>query len=87
MPGALILLGDKTTHGGTVVEASQQSDSGGKPIACLGHKVSCPAHGTTTIVGGDPTLVVDGKPVARHGDKTSCGATLVASQQNTTDAV
>jgi uncharacterized Zn-binding protein involved in type VI secretion len=87
MPGALILMGDKTTHGGVVVEASQPSDSGGKPIACLGHKVSCPAHGATTIVSGDPTLVVDGKPVARHGDKTSCGATLIASQQNTTDAV
>jgi uncharacterized Zn-binding protein involved in type VI secretion len=87
MPGALILLGDKTTHKGTVVEASQQSDSGGKPIACLGHKVSCPVHGDTTITSGDQTLIVDGKPVARHGDKTSCGATLIASQQNTTDAV
>jgi uncharacterized Zn-binding protein involved in type VI secretion len=87
MPGALILLGDKTTHKGTVVEASQQSDSGGKPIARLGDKVSCPVHGDTTITSGDPTLVVDGKPVARHGDKTSCGATLIAGQQNSTDAV
>jgi uncharacterized Zn-binding protein involved in type VI secretion len=44
-------------------------------------------HGDTTITSGDQTLIVDGKPVARHGDKTSCGATLIASQQNSTDAV
>jgi uncharacterized Zn-binding protein involved in type VI secretion len=24
--------------------------------------------------------VIDGKPVARQGDKTACGATLIASQ-------
>lgn len=87
MPGALILLGDKTSHKGTVLEASQQSDSGGKPIARVGDKVSCPIHGDTTISSGDQTMIVDGKPVARHGDKTACGATLIASQQNSTDAV
>ena len=87
MPGALILLGDKTSHNGTVLEASQQSDSAGKPFARMGDKVSRPIHGNTTITSGDQTMVVDGKPVARHGDKTGCGATLIASQQNSTDAV
>ncbi|MYN04495.1 PAAR domain-containing protein [Pseudoduganella sp. DS3] len=87
MPGAFIVLGDKTSHGGTVLEASQQSDSGGKPIARMGDKVSCPKCGNNAIASGDQTLVVDGKAVARHGDKTACGATLIAGQQNTTDAV
>ncbi|WP_374584824.1 PAAR domain-containing protein [Pseudoduganella sp.] len=87
MPGAFIRLGDKTSHGGTVLEASQQSDSGGKPIARMGDKVSCPKCGNNTIASGDQALVVDGKAVARHGDKTACGATLIASQQNTMDAV
>ncbi len=34
----------------------------------------------TTIVTGDLTAIIDGQPVARHGDKTACGATLISSQ-------
>nr|WP_281914603.1 PAAR domain-containing protein [Massilia varians] len=30
---------------------------------------------------------MDGKPAARHGDKTACGATLIAGQQATIDKV
>jgi len=59
------------------------SDAAGKMIARVGDKVSCPKRGcpnTGVIVSGDPTLIVDGQPVARHGDTTSCGATLIASQ-------
>jgi uncharacterized Zn-binding protein involved in type VI secretion len=85
MAAALIRLGDKTSHHGTVVEASQLSDSGGVGIARVGDKVSCPRHSNVTIASGDPTMLVDGKPVARHGDKTSCGATLIASQQASID--
>lgn len=33
MTGPLIRLGDKTSHGGTVIEASQHSDISGTPIA------------------------------------------------------
>lgn len=59
------------------------SDTMGKSIARVGDKVTCPKRGhggTTVIVSGDPTFIVDGRPVARHGDKTACGATLLASQ-------
>ncbi|HYE41169.1 MAG TPA: PAAR domain-containing protein, partial [Ramlibacter sp.] len=28
---------------------------------------------------------IDGQPAARHGDKTACGATLIASQGVSTD--
>jgi uncharacterized Zn-binding protein involved in type VI secretion len=31
------------------------------------------------------TLIIDGKPAARHGDKTACGAVLIAGQQATID--
>jgi uncharacterized Zn-binding protein involved in type VI secretion len=85
MAGALIRLGDKTSHNGVVLEASQLSDSGGVPIARMGDKVSCPRCGDNTIASGDATMIVDGKPVARHGDKTACGATLVAGQQMSVD--
>ena len=87
MPGPLIRLGDKTSHGGSVVEASTHSDSGGIGIARIGDKISCPIHGSGTIASGDMTMIVDGKPGARHGDKTSCGALLIASQQATVDNV
>ncbi|PHV24928.1 hypothetical protein CSQ93_26620 [Janthinobacterium sp. BJB426] len=87
MAGPVIRLGDKTSHGGTVLEASAVSDSGGIGMARVGDKVACPlpGHGVCPIVSGDPGFIVDGKPVARHGDKTSCGALLIASQQATID--
>lgn len=77
-----IVLGDSTDHGGTVIEASGVTDTHGKRIARVGDKVSCPIkyHGTAVIVSGDPTMIIDGKPAARHGDKCSCGATLIAAQ-------
>lgn len=83
-----IVIGDKTDHGGVVLEGSPVTTSGGKFIARVGDKVSCPKKGhggTTTIVSGDPTCLIDGKPAARHGDKTACGATLLASQSVSLD--
>lgn len=77
-----IVFGDHTDHGGVVIEASQTSHTHGKGIARVGDQVTCPkrGHGTTVIVTGDPTMVIDGKPAARHGDKCACGATLISSQ-------
>lgn len=42
------MLGDKTSHGGTVVEASSQSDCDGKAAARHGDKAGC---GATLIAG------------------------------------
>lgn len=83
-----IVIGDKTSHGGVVVEGSPQSVTGDKAIARVGDKVTCPKKGhggTTVIVSGDPTCMIDGRPAARHGDKTACGAVLIAGQSNTAD--
>lgn len=84
----IICVGDKTDHGGVVIEGSPFDDIDGRRIARVGDKVTCPLKGhgeTTVIVTGDPTCEFDGKAVARHGDKTACGATLLASQTLTTD--
>ena len=35
----------------------------------------------TVIVSGDASFVIDGAPIARGGDVTSCGAKLIANQQ------
>lgn len=84
MGRSFILLGDKTDHGGTVITASGHAQTGGRNIACVGDKVKCPRHkDDETIVTGDASLLIDGKPVAREGDKTSCGATLIATQSST----
>lgn len=83
-----IVIGDKTDHGGVVIQGAVATDAAGKPIARVGDKVTCPRRGhgkMTVIVSGDPTCVIDGQPAARHGDKTACGATLIASQAATTD--
>lgn len=84
----LIRLGDPTSHGGTVLEASGQTASGGIKVARVGDKVSCPlpGHGVCPIVTGDNTLIIEGKAAARHGDKTACGASLIATQNPTTSA-
>jgi uncharacterized Zn-binding protein involved in type VI secretion len=73
---ALIALGDKTDHGGEVIEASGVTDRHGKRIARVGDKVQCPkkGHGTTSLVEGDLTFLIDGQGAAYHGCKTSCGA-------------
>lgn len=88
MTRPFILVGDKTDHGGKVIQGSSVSDVGGIAIARVGDKVTCPKkghRGTTTIATGDPTCIIDGQPAARHGDKTACGATLISSQATSTD--
>jgi uncharacterized Zn-binding protein involved in type VI secretion len=87
MAGPLIRFGDKISHGGNVIEASQHSDIDGVGIARMGDKATCSKHGMVTIASGDSTLIIDGKPAARDGDKTSCGAVLIAGQQNTIDKI
>jgi len=83
---AIIVLGDKTNHGGEVIEASGVTDTHGKRMARVGDRVQCPkkGHGATVIIEGDLTFVIDGKAVAYHGCKTSCGAILISSQAVTT---
>lgn len=77
-----IVQGDRTDHGGVVIEASPFTDTSGKGIARVGDRVACPrrGHGLSVIVTGDPTMVIDGRPAARHGDRCACGATLMSSQ-------
>lgn len=77
----LIVIGDKTSHGGTVITCSPFSNTHGKGWARVGDMVSCPrCRGVFPIAEGDQSLVDDGKAVAYAGCKTACGATLIASQ-------
>lgn len=77
----VIRLGDMTSHGGKVVAASGTSSVNGIAVARQGDTCICPisGHSPCVIVEGDPLVLVGGIPVAFHGHKTSCGATLISS--------
>lgn len=78
----LIVVGDMTSSGGSVVSGSMATDIDGKPVARVGDMATCPLHkGAFPIVSGDPTLIIDGQPVARHGDRLACGCQVLAQQQ------
>ena len=80
---AYITVGAKTSHGGTVISGSLHTTHNGIPISRKGDKVVCKkCKKVTTILTGDPSFIVDGAPIARGGDVTSCGAKLIASQQS-----
>jgi len=79
---ALILKGDKTTHGGTVLEGFEQVTCLGIPVAGVGHKVACPmCKGIFPIREGTPQTSFSGVAVAVEGMETACGAKLIASQR------
>ena len=90
MSKALITIGAMTSHGGQVIQGNVSSTINGIAIAGVGDKVTCPipGHGgVTTIITGDSGLIIQGRAVARHGDKTACGATLIANQTLTIDSM
>lgn len=79
----VIVVGDKTTHSGTVLIGDEDVEISGKAVACLGHKVHCPSHGETEIVEGFlTTLIEPNKIIAYEGCRTSCGAQLIAGGQD-----
>lgn len=83
---AFIREGDTTDHGGKVLNCSPEHKVDGIPIARLGDMVSCPkCGGVYPIVQILPRgMSMGGKHPAFEGDKTACGATLIASQSSAT---
>ena len=79
----VIRVGDPTTHGGKVISSrAPHFTVDGKPVVCVGDKCTCPiiGHGGTCVITeGDSKHTIDGHPVAYEGHKTSCGATLMAT--------
>jgi len=55
-----------------------------RPIALVGHRYKCPVpgHESSVIVTGSDTCQVLGRPVARIGDTTSCGAQIITGSKN-----
>ncbi|KVH77563.1 hypothetical protein WJ41_05005 [Burkholderia ubonensis] len=82
MSSAFIREGDVTDHGGRVLACTSTNMVFGKPLALEGDMVSCPkCNGVYPIIGVRVrSMTFGGRAVATEGDKTACGATLIASQ-------
>lgn len=83
MKKALIRKGDPTSHGGTVLEGCERVRAVGQPVASKGHMTYCPTcRGNFPIAEGVSKLTAFGANVAVEGMKTTCGATLIATQHS-----
>lgn len=74
----VVRLGDGGTHGGAVVSSAQKWAFEGALCARLGDIYACPIHGPNPIVEGSSRYSCEGLPIARHGDATACGASLIS---------
>jgi uncharacterized Zn-binding protein involved in type VI secretion len=78
------VMGDKLTHGATIITGSPTRKVNGQPVARLGDMVDCPIHGKNPIVqvtGGMP--MTDGRLTAHETAKAACGAVILPSIYNT----
>ncbi|MDR4565531.1 PAAR domain-containing protein [Klebsiella pneumoniae] len=74
-----ICVGDKTSHGGSVLTGSSQIIIDGKSVARKSDLVSCPTHGINSISEGDEKHCDNGLAVALEGQRCSCGAILIST--------
>jgi uncharacterized Zn-binding protein involved in type VI secretion len=76
----VIRLGDKTSHGGQVISASDTFTALGKKVALNGDMTLCPkCKGKFPIKVASSERKHHGTAVAYHNDLTACGATLISS--------
>jgi len=74
----LIYVGDDTSHGGKVLTGSSRITLDGRGAARKTDRVSCPKCGENEIGEGNEHIL--------HGNKTRCGAILLASNGTTGSA-
>ncbi|MDR5854834.1 PAAR domain-containing protein [Caballeronia sp. LZ062] len=70
-------LGDKTTHGGIVIQAAPDFKHLGVPVALDQHLTECPMCGGTFPINASGKMTHKGRRVAYIGDSTACGAVLI----------
>ncbi|WP_426207967.1 PAAR domain-containing protein [Massilia sp. TWP1-3-3] len=73
-----IVVGDRTSHGGTVVSGDSTYTIDDHPIARVGDKVFCPRCKMSTVIVTSrfPSASAFGQALAYDQDSTSCGALL-----------
>ncbi|MBX6939284.1 PAAR domain-containing protein, partial [Pseudomonas syringae group genomosp. 3] len=78
----VIVQGDTTDHGGSVINGDQTKRINGFPVAHRGCDVICPLHGASKIIGEENNFHIEGNIITLEGDLTSCGARLISRQQS-----
>lgn len=53
-----------------------------KPVVLVGHAHDCPLHGRSTVETGAKRYTLNGKAVARVGDRTGCGAVIMTGARH-----
>lgn len=79
-----VVLGDSSSHGGTVHTATTGFTANGIPVAGHGDTLACPTHGMVAIQAAGNGVHGNGRAPAREGDVASCGARLIACQHRLT---
>ncbi|MFC5474645.1 PAAR domain-containing protein [Paraherbaspirillum soli] len=85
-PKAVVIIGDKTSHGGVVLSGDKTSVWHDIGMARVGDTVYCPKCSPriqTITEGSSNCPTKSGQFIALHGDMTSCGATLIAAGAGT----
>jgi uncharacterized Zn-binding protein involved in type VI secretion len=78
MTKAVAVLGNATTTGGRIIQASAMSFDGQKGIAVVGDLVLCPEceEGKGVIITGADNFILDGKKAAYDGCVVACGCPI-----------
>ncbi|MBO4149233.1 PAAR domain-containing protein [Enterobacter ludwigii] len=77
-----ILVGDTTTHGGTIVQGIYTHTVDRAAMVVTGHKFNCPQCGKEATLIGSSHVTVNGQRRVLHGDKTTCGATVIGQYKS-----
>lgn len=85
MTNPMARLGDRTSHGGTIITGAERTPINGRPAARKGDLHSCPmeGHGVTPITDGSSSVLIEGSPAARVGDSCGCGASIISGSPDT----
>lgn len=78
----VIVKGDSTSHGGSVITGQHNFRINGKEVACEGDMVTCPQEyhpPVSAITNGSSTFYVNGRRVATEDSVGGCGCKLIAS--------
>lgn len=80
----VIRLGDRTDHGGTVTAVSSGTVVMGREAELAGDMTVCPqCRGQFPIAeSAEQGARHQGRAYVFHGDRTACGATLIASSES-----
>jgi uncharacterized Zn-binding protein involved in type VI secretion len=78
MAKLIALLGDSSSHGGTIITSNQDGtfDVGGTEVAVNGALHSCPSHGVTSITAITIKSFQNGKLILTTGAIAGCGAII-----------